>query len=77
MDIRNNIAGLEMPSELKLRGVYGTSIWDDTLYKVILCFVEIILKAWSQISQILTPKVAFIRDSLNKLANIGEFDEVY
>ena len=77
MNIRNNIAKLEMPNEVKLRGVYGTSIWDDTLYKVILYFMEITLKAWSQISQILTPNVAFLRDSLDKLANIGQFDEVY
>jgi len=45
--------------------VFGTSIWDDTLYK-----------AWSQIVQLLVPNIGIIKENLKLFATICECDEV-
>lgn len=44
---------------------FGTSIWDETLYK-----------AWSNIVQQIVPNMAFIRQQLFELCTICDADEV-
>lgn len=50
---------------MNIKEVFGTSIWDETLYK-----------AWSDIVQILYPNMEFIKTSLKQLCVMWDCDEV-
>lgn len=48
-----------------IKGIYGTSIWDDTLYR-----------AWSEMIQVLTPNLSVYKDTLKHLTTACDCDEV-
>lgn len=50
---------------MTIKECFGTSIWDDTLYK-----------AWSQIVQLMIPNMAFIKDTLKQFSTVSDCDEV-
>ena len=55
----------EATKEMEIKEIFGTSIWDETLYK-----------AWSQIVQLLIPNMKFIKESLHQFCNICNSDEI-
>ena len=55
--------------------LFGTSIWDETLYLVLFqCVYD--CQAWSNVIQSLVPDAQKLRHQLKVLANIMEVDEV-
>jgi Ras-related GTP-binding protein A/B len=50
---------------ITIKEIFGTSIWDDTLYK-----------AWSQIVQLLIPNMPFIKETLKNFCGIWDCDEI-
>eukprot|EP00331_Platyophrya_macrostoma_P020134 CAMPEP_0176463668 /NCGR_PEP_ID=MMETSP0127-20121128/36036_1 /TAXON_ID=938130 /ORGANISM="Platyophrya macrostoma, Strain WH" /LENGTH=306 /DNA_ID=CAMNT_0017855893 /DNA_START=51 /DNA_END=971 /DNA_ORIENTATION=- len=50
---------------MTIKECFGTSIWDDTLYK-----------AWSQIVQLMIPNMSFIKDTLKQFSTVSDCDEV-
>lgn len=56
---------VEATKEMEIKEIFGTSIWDETLYK-----------AWSQIVQLLIPNMKFIKESLSQFCNICNSDEI-
>lgn len=56
---------LSQSGSANVKDVYGTSIWDESLYK-----------AWSNIVQHLIPNTDFIKSSLKEFCNICACDEI-
>ena len=56
--------------------VFGTSIWDETLYLVYLIHYSNIKQAWSSVIQSLVPDSQRLQEQLNSLAKFTECDEI-
>jgi Ras-related GTP-binding protein A/B len=56
---------LQVSQGMNVKEVFGTSIWDESLYK-----------AWSQIVQLLIPNLAEFKESLRQLSQICDCDEI-
>lgn len=70
---------LNVSEGMSVKQVFGTSIWDETLYKVknFKVFKKIrVFKAWSSIVQLLIPNREFITSSLKQFCSICDCDEV-
>lgn len=62
---RKQISMVTEELQMTLKEVFGTSIWDESLYQ-----------AWSQIVQLLLPNMPFIKESLSQFCVICDCDEV-
>lgn len=70
---------LNVSEGMSVKQVFGTSIWDETLYKVIFrlkILIILLTKAWSSIVQLLIPNRDFITNSLKQFCTICDCDEV-
>ena len=56
--------------------VFGTSIWDETLYLVYLIHYSNRKQAWSSVIQSLVPDSQRLQKQLNSLAKFTECDEI-
>lgn len=56
---------LQVSQGMNVKEVFGTSIWDESLYK-----------AWSQIVQLLIPNLPEFKESLRQLSQICDCDEI-
>jgi len=50
---------------MTIKEIFGTSIWDDTLYK-----------AWSSIVQMLLPNMTWIKENLKQFCTMCDCDEI-